>query len=410
MDIFFIVLISVLLIMNIVLFFILSKKKNVSSSGDLSYIKKDLFEKIELYNKTISTKIEDNNAFQRERYANLDNLFSKMNNEMVEKIRNLTENVDGNLRQLNEKNERKLEEMRMTVDEKLNKTLQERFNQSFTQVDAKLREVTLKLGEMKSLGDGVNDLKRVLSNIKTRGNFGEVQLANLLEQFLTIEQYEEQFTISPSNKVDFAIKMPGKDSKNIYLPIDAKFPLENYQRLLDAVDAADNKAIEIESKALTKFIKDQAKSISNKYISVPLTTDFAILYLPVEGLYTEVLRTPGLAENLQRDYRVMVCGPTTILAILNCLQMGFRTLNIEKKSSEIGQLLHIFKKEFDTFVGLLGKTKKKIDEASNNIDLMSTRTNIINKKLNSVSELDFSFSELNNEDILSLPTLQEDED
>src|SRR5690606_17748789 len=263
----------------------------------------------------------------------------------------LRESVEKRLGDLQQGNEKKLEEMRLTVDEKLHKTLEQRLSDSFRQVSERLELVHKGLGEMQSLAAGVGDLKRVLTNVKTRGTWGEIQLGTLLEQVLTPEQYERNVATRGGSRerVEFAIKLPGRDDKPLWLPIDCKFPLEDYQRLQEAQEAVDPVAVEAASKALESRVRLEAKTIAEKYVDPPNTSDFALLYLPIEGLYAEVLRRPGLFDALQRDYRVTVCGPTTLTAIRNSLQMGFRTLAIEKRSSEVWEILGAVKTEFGKF-------------------------------------------------------------
>ncbi|WP_233839949.1 DNA recombination protein RmuC [Dyella sp. 2HG41-7] len=287
-------------------------------------------------------------------------------------------------------NAAKLEQMRATVDEKLQSTLETRLGQSFKLVSERLEAVQRGLGEMQSLASGVGDLKRVLSNVKTRGILGEMQLAALLEQMLTPDQYESNVATVPGSdeRVEFAIRLPGGDrDAKVWLPIDAKFPREDYERLLDAQQQADADAVERAAAALERRIRDEAKTIRAKYIAPPATTDFAILFLPTEGLYAEIIRRPGLFESLQREQRVTVAGPTTLSALLNSLQMGFRTLAIQKRSSEVWQILGAVKNEFGKFGDVLSMVRKKLDEASKHIDKTTTRTRAIERKLRDVESL-----------------------
>jgi len=314
---------------------------------------------------------------------------TKQNSTKLELIR---DTVEKRLTELQKDNNQKLEKMRETVDEKLQSTLEKRLAQSFQSVSERLEQVHKGLGEMQNLAVGVGDLKKVLSNVKTRGTWGEVQLGNLLEQILTKEQYQANVATKKDSKdiVEYAIKLPGKDknSNHIWLPIDAKFPIEDYQRLLEAEDANDRAAIDIANKAIEKRLKDEGKKIKTKYIDPPNTTDFAILFIPIEGLYAQVLKLPGLVDSIQREYRVMITGPTTITAILNSLQMGFRTLAIEKQSSEIWQTLSEVKTEFGRFGEILERTQKKLQEASNQIDAGATRARAIERKLKNVDTLE----------------------
>lgn len=286
-------------------------------------------------------------------------------------------------------NQEKLEMIRATVDEKLTSTLNTRLNQSFSLVNERLEAVYKGLGEMQNLASGVGDLKRVLTNVKTRGVWGEVQLDTLLSQVLTPAQYQRNVAIGEkrSQFVDFAIILPGKDSGAVYLPIDAKFPIEDYQRILAASEEADAQALEAACAALENTVKQQAKSISEKYINPPQTTDFACMFLPTEGLYSEVLRRSGLCELLQNKYRVVVVGPTTIGALLNSLQIGFKTLAIEKRSGEVWQLLGAVKAEFGKFGDVLDKTLRNLQLAVNNIDDANKRTRAIERKLRTVEEV-----------------------
>ena len=299
--------------------------------------------------------------------------------------------VDARLAALQEGNERKLEQMRATVDEKLHATLEQRLSESFRQVAERLDQVHKGLGEMQGLARDVGTLNRVLTNVKTRGVFGEVQLAGLLEQVFTPEQYAtNQATVPGSNeRVEFAIRLPGRDAQGspVWLPIDAKFPREDYERLLDAHERADAPGMEAAAKAIEQRLRAEARTIREKYVAPPHTTDFAILFLPAEGLYAEALRRPGLMELLQREHRVMLAGPTTLLATLNSLQMGFRTLALEKRSAEVWEVLGAVKTEFGRFGEVLAKTKKKLQEASNTIDAAEVRTRAMERQLRGVESL-----------------------
>lgn len=314
---------------------------------------------------------------------------TKLNEEKLETLRKA---VETQLRTMMDDNSRKLEQMRTVVDEKLQSTLEKRLSDSFKQVSERLEQVYKGLGEMRNLATGVGDLKKVLTNVKTRGTWGEIRLSHILEQILTPDQYEVNVATKKASgdRVEFAIKLPGQDShkeKVVWLPIDSKFPQEDYQRLLDAQEAADRERAEKSVKSLEARVKAEAKAIREKYIDPPHTTDFGIMFLPVEGLYAEVLRRPGLCDSLQREYRIVVTGPTTLAALLNSLQMGFRTLAIEKRSSEVWELLGAVKTQFSKFGNVLAKTKKKLQEASNTIDQAEVRTRVIERKLNKVQEL-----------------------
>ena len=307
-----------------------------------------------------------------------------------EKLDRVRDSVEGKLTSIQADNSRQLEKMRETVDEKLKNTLEQRLGESFRHVSERLEQVQLGLGEMRALATGVGDLKKVLTNVRTRGTWGEVQLGALLEQILTREQYEKNVaTKAGSNdRVEFAVKFPGRDAVGpLWLPIDAKFPQEDYQRIVDASEQANPALLEESSKQLETRIRLEAKTICDKYIDPPHTTDFAIMFLPTEGLYAEVIRRPGLTENIQRDFRIIVTGPTTLAALLNSLQMGFRTLAIEKRSGEVWALLGAVKTEFGKFGDILDRTQKKLQEASNTIESAATRSRQIERKLRNVQEL-----------------------
>ena len=307
---------------------------------------------------------------------------TKSNEEKLDEMR-LT--VEEKLRLLQEDNAKKLDQMRATVDEKLHESLEKRLNESFKQVSERLEQVHKGLGEMQNLAAGVGDLKKVLTNIKTRGIWGEIQLGNLLEQILTPEQYLKNAITKrgASERVEYAIKLP----EGVLLPIDAKFPQEDYQRLMEAQEQANPDLVEEIGKQLESRIKAEAKDIRDKYIDPPCTTDFGIMFLPIEGLYAEVLRRPGLVDTLQREYRVNLTGPTSLAALLNSLQMGFRTLAIQKRSSEVWSLLGAVKTDFGKFGDLLEKTHKKLQEASNTIVDAAQKSRTIEKRLQQVQEL-----------------------
>ena len=316
------------------------------------------------------------------------NTLTQTNEQRIEKMR---ETVEQRLRSLQEDNAQKLEKMRATVDEKLHATLEQRLGESFKLVSDRLEQVHKGLGEMQNLAVGVGDLKKVLSNVKTRGILGEFQLGGILEQVLAPEQYAKNVVTKKGSRdnVEFAIILPGKDDSGgvVYLPLDSKFPVEDYHSLLEAYEHADHAAIEEASKLLDNTIKKCAKDIRDKYIDPPATTDFGIMFLPFEGLYAEVVKRTGLIEVLQREYKVIITGPTTLAAILNSLQMGFRTLAIEKRSSEVWTLLSAVKTGFGKFGDILDKTQKKLQEASNTIEDASRKSRTIEKRLKGVQSL-----------------------
>ena len=303
----------------------------------------------------------------------------------------MREAIDNKLELIRSDNERKLEQMRVTVDEKLHETLERRLGESFKVVSDQLSVVNRSLGEMQNLADGVGDLKRVLSNVKSRGMLGEFQLHAILQDILSPDQYAQNVPTKKGSgdRVEFTVRMPGQQEPNgtspgVWLPIDAKFPKEDYERLLDAQNKGDAEASEVARKAVRQRLKSEAKDIATKYLDPPATTDFAVLFLPLEGLYAEVLNTPGLVDELQRTYRVVVAGPTTLTALLNSLHMGFKTLAIQKRSSEVWQILGSVKTEFSRFGELLDKTKKRLDLASGDLDLAYRKTERIQRKLVSV--------------------------
>jgi len=315
---------------------------------------------------------------------------SKMAEQTDKKSDELKTVVEAKLTQIQTDNSAKLEEMRKTVDEKLQGTLEKRLGESFKMVSDRLEQVHKGLGEMQTLAVGVGDLKKVLTNVKTRGTWGEMQLGNLLEQILTPDQYEKNVATKAgsADRVEFAIKLPGReDGKPVWLPIDAKFPKEDYERLVEAAERADVEAVEQAAKQLETRIKAEAADIHKKYIDIPNTTDFGILFLPTEGLYAEVLRRTGVADSVQRDFRVVIAGPTTLAALLNSLQMGFRTLAIEKRSGEVWTVLGAVKTEFGKFGGVLEKVQKKLQEASNVIDDAVVRKKAMERNLRTVTEL-----------------------
>lgn len=344
----------------------------------------------------VTTQVGQFGALQAERLEAFARELNRFSLGLDERFERLKLTVEGRLTAIQTDNASKLEEMRRTVDEKLHATLEQRLGESFKLVSERLEQVHRGLGEMQSLATGVGDLKRVLTNVKTRGTWGEVQLAALLEQLLTADQFAANVATRPGSneRVDFAIRLPGKDDGAVvWLPIDAKFPIEDYQRLLEAQDRVDPAAVEEAAKAIEMRLKNEARSIRDKYVSPPHTTDFAMLYLPIEGLYAEALRRPALAEMLQRDYRVSLAGPTTLAALLNSLQMGFRTLAIEQRSAEVWAVLGAVKTEFGKFGEALAHTKKKLEEASNSIAKAETRTRQLSRRLKEVEALPVGESE-----------------
>ena len=317
----------------------------------------------------------------------------QLNETTERRMNHMRENVEQRLSSIETNNAKKLEEMRTTVDEKLHATLEKRLGESFKQVSDRLEQVHRGLGEMQNLAVGVGDLKRVLTNVKSRGTWGEMQLANLLENVFTPDRYAANVkTVPNSNEmVEFAIKLPGRGEAAddvVWLPIDAKFPKEQYERMQEAQDTADAAALDKARADLFRQIKLEAKTINEKYVAPPYTTDFAVMFLPTEGLYAEVAREAGLLDQLQREHRIVVAGPTTLTALLNSLHMGFRTLAMEKRASEVWQVLGAVKTEFGKFGDVLAKTKQKLDQAASEIGKAETRTRVMNRALSKVEQME----------------------
>lgn len=414
-------LITIVLIFQIV--FLLKKPKSENTATNTNY--ESNFQHIETYiadefsrsrketSESLNSRLSEMNALIRE--------IQQINTQQSEKLSTtLTKNIDSllesnekkldqmrqaNIRQnehinetltksltaLQENNEKKLEQMRMTVDEKLTDTLSKRLDSSFKVVGEQLKSVYESLGEMRKITGDVTALQRVLTNVKARGTWAEVQLGNILEQTLTKDQYDcNVSTKNDTKRVEFAVKIPSreKDGETVWLPIDSKFPQEDYIRICEAAEKADKEALEAAQKALEQNIKNQAKTIAELYINVPKTTDFAIMFLATEGLYSEVLRRPGLCEEIQNKYRIMICGPTTITAFLNTLNVGFRTIALNKKTTEIQKTLSAVSSQYDLFESLLAKAKKKIDEAGSSIEAAQKRNTTIQRKLHNVDKMD----------------------
>ncbi len=384
-------------------FVVLYKKKQTGTSSDEKSIKQMLDNQKEqnmmlnnmimqaLKNSEVGTQNNINNltVVQKQELESIAKRVDILTTRNEQRIEKLTLDVNNSLNHIREENDKAIEKMRETVDEKLNNSLSQRLNDSFSKIQQSLESVNLGIGEMRTLANGVGDLKKVLSNVKVRGGWGEVMLSTLLEQMLAPNQYMAQVQIKKGSKerVDFAVIMPGKDDHEILLPIDSKFPLEDYSRLLDASETLNKELIEKCQKQLIKRIKEEAKSIKEKYISVPETTDFAVMFLPIEGLYAEVVKDVETIETLQNQFKVIVCGPTTLAALLNSLQLGFKTLHIQKRSSELWQVLSTFKQEFEKFVQLLLKTQNKLGEANSTIELATKSSKKIAKKLGDVSQV-----------------------
>ena len=370
-------------------------KQESSLNASLQESRKELVESLTKLNNQINLDAGTNREELRQTLSSLSETLSKrmqeLNLNLQEQIEKQKAVVDTQLQSIRESNEKKLEQMRLVVDEKLQQTLESKLGESFRQVSERLELVHKGLGEMKVLATDVGDLKKVLSNVSTRGALGELQLENLISQLLTPEQYERQYKPRPRSPevVEFAIRLPGKDENErpVYLPVDSKFPLSDYHSLCTAYESGDTAAIDQYRKALYQNVKKSAREIRDKYINPPNTTDFALLFLPIEGLFAEALREPALFETIQREMHVIITGPTTLAAILNSLQLGFRSLAIEKRSSEVWRILGAVKTEFGKFGGYLEKTKRKIEEAHKSLDEATDRTRHIERRLKNVQEL-----------------------
>lgn len=400
------IIILILLVLNSVIVFSLfrryeeEKRKSNSTEAMLKEARQEIKDvKTELaaymnenfrtFGELLAKNQKEATIMQDRRLEELNSKFHHMSIENEQKLENIRETMSRKMAELTEDNNRQLDRMRMTVDEKLQKTLEDRIGQSFRLVNERLEQVYKGLGEMQTLATGVGDLKKVLSNVKTRGILGEIQLGAILEQILSPDQYDENVkTRSTGNeRVEYAVKLPGEDDHFVYLPIDAKFPGDAYAKLVDAYDKGDKIEIEVAGKNLERVIKAEARDIHNKYVEPPETTDFAIMFLPFEGLYAEVVRR-GLVEELQRNYKINIAGPTTMAALLNSLQMGFRTLAIQKHSSEVWDILGAVKNEFEKFEDVLMSAQKRINQANADIDkLVGTRSRMIRSKLRNVATL-----------------------
>ena len=399
-----------LILSAIVLVSVFSVSKKNGSSSDFDKLKSQIFdemrqsrienskstqENIKLVSSILSDTQKANAKMLDDRLKEISERFKLFSLENEQKLENIRITVENRLKSVSENNEKQLEKIRETVDEKLQKTLDERISQSFKLVSERLEQVYKGLGEMQTLAVGVGDLKKVLSNVKTRGILGEIQLGAILEEILSPEQYVTNVVTKPSSRdaVEFAVCLPGNEDETVYLPIDSKFPADMYANLVDAYDSGDSNAIATAGAALERSIKLSAKTIHDKYVSPPQTTDFAIMFLPFEGLYAEVVRR-GLIETLARDYKINIAGPTTMASLLNSLQMGFRTLAIQKHSGEVWDVLGAVKTEFDKFGDVLIQTQTRLEQANKELDkLVGVRTRKIRstlKKITSLSDIDAS--------------------
>lgn len=366
-------------------------KNREEATSNAKQLRDEVGSSLKSFNDSLLRQMTSISELQEGRFKTFSGQLKDLTQTNEQKLERMRETVEERLKLLQEDNTKKLDKMRETVDEKLHATLERRLGESFRLVSERLELVHKGLGEMQNLAIGVGDLKKVLSNVKTRGILGEIQLGNILEQILTAEQYATNVATKKASRdhVEFAIKLPGRNDSGevVYLPLDAKFPREHYDALIAAYEHGDPAAVEIASKLLEGNIKKFAKDIRDKYIDPPHTTDFGIMFLPVEGLYAEVVKRPGLIETLQRDFKIIITGPTTLAALLNSLQMGFRTLAIEKRSSEVWMLLSAVKNEFGKFGEILEKTQKKLNEASSTIADAASKSRTIEKKLKNVQEL-----------------------
>lgn len=392
----FLIIISILMfLVCVITLCIVLKKKNTSSDTAVEIVRSELERQQNLISNLSNMLVQNQSSFTQNQTNTLAQLeerlrtFSLENEQKLEQIRKTVQIQLGNIM---EDNNRQLDEMRRTVDDKLQRTLEEKMSQSFSLVSERLELVYKGLGEMQTLASGVGDLKKVLSNVKTRGVLGEIQLGAILSEILSPEQYCENVVTKKGtrNNVEFAVKLPSDEDEYIYLPIDSKFPGDTYAKLRDAIDCGDKALLEAAEKQLITTIKNEAKDIRDKYIDPPNTTDFAVMFLPFEGLYCEVVNR-GLVEILQRDYKVNVAGPSTMAALLNSLQMGFKTLAVQKRSTEVWAVLSEVKKEFDNFASVLDKVQTKLNQANKELDtLVTTRTNQIQRKLKNVQMIEYS--------------------
>lgn len=389
------ILFGVIIILLLIIILMPKKNDNLQDSIKLisenqKEIGKYQSENLSQIGTTIEKSIEASEKSQSGKLEMLEKRFETLEKTNEQKLENMRETMERRLSLIQKDNNEKMDSMRQVVDEKLQKTIDSKMTESFKLVNERLEQVYRGLGEMQTLASGVGDLKKVLSNVKTRGILGEIQLGAILEEILSPEQYETNFATVPgsSNVVEFAIKLPADDDKCVYLPIDSKFPSDAYIKLQDAYDTADPAQVKAAVSELTTRIKQFAKDIQTKYVQVPYTTEFAIMFLPFEGLYAEAVKH-GLLEILQREYRVNIAGPSTMAALLNSLQMGFKTLAIQKRSSDVWEILGAVKTEFDKFSDILAGTQKKLNQINTDLDkLIGTRTNVIMRKLRDVEKLD----------------------
>ena len=406
-EILLIILCTSVLIISIISIIVILKKSNkgtqASTDEITNIVRNEIGSQMSTQRQELSTQIQSTvknmgdmiSGNQTEKMSQLEERIKTFSLENEQKLENIRHSVEKRLEYLQNDNNRQLEKMRETVDEKLQKTLEEKMNKSFSLVNERLEQVYKGLGEMQNLAVGVGDLKKVLSNVKTRGILGEIQLKSILSEILSPEQYEENIATKKGSKnvVEFAIKLPADDDSVVYLPIDSKFPGDTYANLRDAIEKGDKDEIDATAKVLVATIKNEAKDIHDKYIDPPNTTEFAIMFLPFEGLYSEVVNR-GLVEVLQRDYKVNIAGPSTMAALLNSLQMGFKTLAVQKRSAEVWEVLGGVKQEFDKFNDVLVQTQQRLDQANKELDkLVGVRTRQIQRKLKNIQSPTNSISD-----------------
>ena len=381
------ILLGILILIGIATLFLLTQKK--SNNSDVKF-QTSLDEKIKRIHDELDRIRHEFSKSLRDNREALSKTLNQFEEKIGKNLKEIKDTTNNKLKDIRDDNTKQLDKMRETVDEKLQKTLEKRIGESFKLVSERLEEVHKGLGEMQNIATGVGDLKKVLSNVKTKGVFGEYQLGNILEQILTPDQYGKNVATNPdyNGSVEYAVKMPGSDDTTLWLPIDSKFPTESYETLLDTYELANKDDVDKARKELTRAIDSFAKDISSKYISVPNTTDFAIMFVPIEGLFAEVLREPGIMEKLRLKHKIALTGPTTLSALLNSLQMGFRTLLVQERSSEVWNILAGVKSEFSTFGNHLSKVQTQLKTASSSLDsLQGTRTRAMERRLRDVETI-----------------------
>ena len=386
------ILLILILILLAVAIYLINSSKSSSESNDLSNNFESLNQNITKFDGYLDKSLKGISEQLQQNRTDTNSIAKENRNELKESLKDLKESIDNRLKNIQEDSTKQLDKMRDTVDEKLQKTLEKRIGESFKQVSDRLEQVHKGLGEMQTIATGVGDLKKVLSNVKTKGTFGEYQLGNILDQILTPDQYQKNVQTNPdyNGSIEYAVKLPGSDKDNtIWLPIDSKFPTESYEILLDEYEKADKDAIERARKNFISAIDKFAKDISSKYIAPPHSTDFAVMFLPVEGLFAEALREPDIMGKLREKYKITLTGPTTLSALLNSLRMGFNTLLVQERSSEVWNILSAVKSEFATFGTQLSKVKSQLNTASSSLDvLQGTRARAMERKMRDIELID----------------------